>query len=233
MESKITKAILAMLLVVVASISLFFQLTVEVPTLKNAIAEGSVIVPENITITRVLKSEITNGIIQDGVFMVGKTAKIDIPAYTPFASTVIEERLGTELVPEETFSNLVVIPVAVNPLHVPADLKNDDLVNIIVYFPESTVKDQDAFAVGFNVFGKVSNITRDTNNAITKVDILIDKEVAVEISASSSLGDIYIIRNIEDNDIQLEGTTAKDIYLQHFHIEVIEEVPVLIEYGTE
>ena len=89
MQNKIMKLLLAMIAIICTCIAVFFTLTEEVPVLKNSVAAGTVITPENITNRRIVKTAHKNAIREDK-YVVGKVAAIDIPANTPFPLTALD-----------------------------------------------------------------------------------------------------------------------------------------------
>lgn len=127
MQNKIMKLLLAMIATISVGLAVFFTLTVEVPVLKTGIPAGTVIMPDNLTNRRVIKTSVTNA-VKDDKYVVGKVSSIDIPANTPFPMTALD-----------TYSE----PVADNSDH------------IIVFFSDNSVKGEGAFTIGINTIGTI------------------------------------------------------------------------------
>lgn len=226
MQNKILKVILALILTISALAAAFFSVTTEIPVVKSDVAAGDVIVSENIDTIRMLKGNVSDAMISNSLELVGKTARVSISSNKAVLNAQLESKTISE---GETQDDTVVVALPVNPSHVPVDLKQGDSINIIAYFRDGVVEGQKAWAIGFNTPAKVESITKTENNEISRIDIIIEKDMSVEIATSVSLGDIYVVKNVAENNIALQGTTAQDIYLKNFHIQVIEDNPVLVE----
>ena len=210
MQNKIMKLLLAMIATVSVGIAIFLTLTVEVPVLKNSIAAGTVIMPENIINKRIIKTAAGNA-IEDGKYAVGKVAAIDIPANTPFPMAALD----TYSEPVADNNDHVTISVPVDYLHCVNGIKSGDLINIIVFFGKEAVDGEGAFTIGINTIGTVTHVTFE-NGYLAKVDVELPKEDAVRTITAISVGETYIVKNFDENDIRLQGITARDLFLENF-----------------
>lgn len=231
MENKILKLLLSLVLIVSAAAGIYFTLTTPVPVLSGTVAEGAVIKPADIVETRIFKNQLVDTTILHGTELVGKVAKFELPENTPITTGAVEERVGNEIDSETPDADTVVVPVKVDPNNVPADLKTGDIVNVIAYFPTGSLEDVNSFTVGFNEMGTVSKVSSD-ETGIFKVDILMKKAVSTKVMTAVSEGDVYVIRDLQSNDVQLDSVTTKDIYLESFSEQPVE-TPEVIEPTVE
>ena len=210
MQNKIMKLLLAMIATVSVGIAVFFTLTVEVPVLRSGITAGTVIMPDNLTNKRVIKTSVTNA-VKDDKYVVGKVSSIDIPANTPFPMTALD----TYSEPVADNSDHVTISVPVDYLHCVNGIKSGDLINIIVFFSDNSVEGEGAFTIGINTIGTIVHVTYE-NGYLAKVDVELPKEDAVRTITAISVGETYIVKNFDDNDVNLQGITARDLFLENF-----------------
>jgi len=210
MQNKIMKLLLAMIATVSVGIAVFFTLTIEVPVLKTSITAGTVITPDNLTNRRVIKTSVTNA-VKDDKYVVGKVSSIDIPANTPFPMTALD----TYSEPAADNSDHVTISVPVDYLHCVNGIKSGDLVNIIAFFGKEAVDGEGAFTIGINTIGTIVHVTYESGY-LAKVDVELPKEDAVRTITAISVGETYIVKNFDMNDVNLQGITARDLFLENF-----------------
>ena len=210
MQNKIMKLLLALIAIICTCIAVFFTLTEEVPVLKNSVTAGTVITPENITERRILKTTNKNAIKEDK-YAVGKVAAIDIPANTPFPLAALDAYS------EEPVDNKdhIVVSIPVDYLHCVNGIKSGDLVNLIVFFSDNAVEGENAFTIGINTIGTIVHVTYE-NGYLAKVDVELPKEDAIRTVTAISVGETYIVKNFDMNEIKLSGITARDLFLENF-----------------
>lgn len=225
MENKLLKALLVFICTAIAGVLIYFNLTVEIPVFKAPVSSGSTISAEMIEEKRVMKSQITDDFYQSALELVGKNATTDIAAEIPVAKALVEDPVKPSVDIEA--SRVAIVPIPVEAKNIPSDLKKGDLVNILAYFDSSATDDGTAVVVGYTYIATVSNIDYDSNGSVSKIDCIVDKDLATDISASVSMGSIYIIKNEEINDVVLNGATVKDILTKYYRTSsVVEEEPV-------
>lgn len=226
MENKLLKALLVFICTAIAGVMIYFNLTVEIPVFNTTVLSGTTITSNMIDNQRVMKSQISDDFYQSGIDLVGKNTVIDISAGIPIAKNLIEEPVAPAV--EIDSSKVAIVPIPVKPENIPSDLQKGDLVNILAYFDSSVSGDNNAYVIGYDYIATVSNITYDETGKVSKVDCIIEKDLAVDISASVSIGNIYIIKNEDINDVELNGVTVQDLlekyYKNAYQVEEIETI---------
>ena len=221
MQNKILKTVLAVLAILTAGVAIAYELSISVPVLSRDIKKGEVIKAEDISEMRFLKMTISDDVYEKGIDIVGKEAIYNLPSNVPVPyGSLINVVSEKDVEP----SDKVIIAIAVEPNRVPADIKVNDKVNIIAYFSEGTIKDVEAFVYGINEEAIVKNVRLDDSGKINGLDVAIDKELSTKIMTSLALGNVYIIKNETDNDIDIKAITPLDIYNESFagsRVEVI------------
>ena len=221
MQNKILKTVLAVLAILTAGVAIAYELSISVPVLSKDIKKGEVIKAEDISEMRFLKMTISDDVYEKGIDIVGKEAIYNLPSNVPVPyGSLINVVSEKDVEP----SDKVIIAIAVEPNRVPADIKVNDKVNIIAYFSEGTIKDVEAFVYGINEEAIVKNVRLDDSGKINGLDVAIDKELSTKIMTSLALGNVYIIKNETDNDIDIKAITPLDIYNESFagsRVEVI------------
>ena len=220
MQNKIMKLLLALIAIICTCIAVFFTLTEEVPVLKNSVTAGTVITPENITNRRIVKTAHKNAIREDK-YAVGKVAAIDIPANTPFPLAALDAYS------EEPADNKghIVVSVPVDYMHCVNGIKSGDLVNLIIFFSDNAVEGENAFTIGINTIGTIVHVTYE-NGYLAKVDVELPKEDAIRTVTAISVGETYIVKDFDMNEIKLSGITARDLFLENF-LATAEEDPAV------
>lgn len=226
MENKILKVLLVLIVVIMGATAVYFNLTTEVPSLKTELKDGSIVLATDIEDTRMLKSQIPSNTFADGKEMVGKEVQGTIAAGIPVLKEQLKDIEKPSAVSDEV---IAIVPIPVDSTHVPSKIKEGDLVNVIVFFAENEKIAQEAFAIGYDYIATVNRITKDADGNIVRVDIVCDKELAVDLAASISLGDVFIIQNEDINDIELKGTTAKDLFEKYYKRDQGEIVDIETE----
>lgn len=221
MQNKILKTVLAVLAILTAGVAIAYELSVSIPVLTNDIKKGEIIKAEDINEMRFLKMTISDDVYEKGIDIVGKEAIYNLPSNVPVPyGSLINVVSEKDVEP----SDKVVIAIAVESNRVPADIKVNDKVNIVTYFGEGTIKDTEAFVYGINEEAIVKNIRLDDSQKISGLDVAIDKKLSTKVMTSLALGNVYIIKNETDNDIEMEAITPVDIYNESFasrNVEVI------------
>ena len=221
MQNKILKTVLAVLAILTAGVAIAYELSISVPVLSRDIKKGEVIKAEDISEMRFLKMTISDDVYEKGIDIVGKEAIYNLPSNVPVPyGSLINVVSEKDVEP----SDKVVIAIAVESNRVPADIKVNDKVNIVTYFGEGTIKDTEAFVYGINVEAIVKNVRLDDSQKISGLDVAIDKKLSTKVMTSLALGNVYIIKNETDNDIEMEAITPVDIYNESFasrNVEVI------------
>ena len=221
MQNKILKTVLAVLAILTAGVAIAYELSVSIPVLTNDIKKGEIIKAEDINEMRFLKMTISDDVYEKGIDIVGKEAIYNLPSNVPVPyGSLINVVSEKDVEP----SDKVVIAIAVESNRVPADIKVNDKVNIVTYFGEGTIKDTEAFVYGINEEAIVKNVRLDDSGKINGLDVAIDKELSTKIMTSLALGNVYIIKNETDNDIDMDAITPVDIYNESFasrNVEVI------------
>ena len=221
MQNKILKTVLAVLAILTAGVAIAYELSISVPVLSKDIKKGEVIKAEDISEMRFLKMTISDDVYEKGIDIVGKEAIYNLPSNVPVPyGSLINVVSEKDVEP----SDKVIIAIAVEPNRVPADIKVNDKVNIIAYFSEGTIKDVEAFVYGINEEAIVKNVRLDDSGKINGLDVAIDKELSTKVMTSLALGNVYIIKNETDNDIDIKAITPLDIYNESFasrNVEVI------------
>ena len=221
MQNKFLKILLALIAVAAAGTALYFQLSTEVPVLKNDIKAGQVLEAKDIDEVRFMKMSLPEGTYEKGIDMVGKETAYNVPAGVPVPTAALKKVIKAEdIIP----SDEAIVPVQISFERAPSDLKENDRINILAYFQAGVVQDAPAFLIGIDEQATVKTVKKDETGHIIGVDISVKKNLAPEIAASVSMGNIYIIKNVTDNDISLPGTTGKDIYDSNFsngEVEII------------
>ena len=64
------------------------------------------------------------------------------------------------------------------------------------------------------------------NGYLAKVDVELPKEDAIRTVTAISVGETYIVKNFDMNEIKLSGITARDLFLENF-LATAEEVQVV------
>ncbi|MDO4500682.1 MAG: SAF domain-containing protein [Erysipelotrichaceae bacterium] len=222
MQNKLFKIFLSLIVVLAAGCAIYLESTAEVPVLNKEVAVGDVIKPGDISMTRMAKSSIPDGIVHNAIELVGKEAVYKLPADTVIPENSIIEKVSKEnVIP----SDEVIVSIETQYQRVPSDLKENDEINIIAYFDAGKVQDAPAFLIGINENATVKFVRKDDTGHIGGIDVSIRKDVAPKIAASNAMGQIYIVKNITDNNINLNATTLRDIYDEAFSIGTVYEVP--------
>lgn len=221
MQNKILKTVLAVLAILTAGVAIAYELSISVPVLSSDIKKGEVIKAEDISEMRFLKMTISDDVYEKSIDIVGKEAIYNLPSNVPVPyGSLINVVSEKDVEP----SDKVIIAIAVEPNRVPVDIKVNDKVNIITYFSEGTIKDVEAFVYGINEEACVKNVRLDDSGKINGLDVAIDKELSTKVMTSLALGNVYIIKNETDNDIDIKAITPLDIYNESFasrNVEVI------------
>lgn len=213
MQNKILKTVLAVLAILTAGVAIAYELSISVPVLSRDIKKGEVIKAEDISEMRFLKMTISDDVYEKGIDIVGKEAIYNLPSNVPVPyGSLINVVSEKDVVP----SDKVIIAIAVESNRVPADIKVNDKVNIITYFSEGIIKDVEAFVYGINEEACVKNVRLDDSGKINGLDVAIDKELSTKVMTSLALGNVYIIKNETDNDIDIKAITPLDIYNESF-----------------
>lgn len=226
MENKLLKTLLVIICSAICGVLIYFNLTIEVPMFKTTMASGDVITSEMVTTKRIFKSEFTDDFYSNGLDLIGKSVVSDVAPNIPVAKALTQAPVKPAV--DVDNSKVAIVPVSVRPENVPANLKTGDLINILASF-DGGVVDGEAFVIGYSYIATVSNITYDESGGVSKIDCIVDKELAVDISASVALGNIYIIKNEDINDVELSGTTARDLLNKYYNLSEKNEEPTTEE----
>ena len=167
-----------------------------------------------------MKSQITDDFYQSGMDLIGKNTTVDIAANIPVAKALTEEPVKPSV--DIDNSKVAIVPIPVKPENIPSDLKKGDLVNVLVYF-DSSVADGDAFVIGYNYIATVSDIITDDTGKVSKIDCIFEKSMATDISASVSMGTIYIIKNEDINSVELNGATVRELFNKYYNSSAVVE----------
>ena len=220
MENKILKLLLVFICTIVAGTMIYFNLTVEIPVFKTAVSSGTTITADMVGSERIMKSQITDDFYQSGMDLIGKSTTVDIAANIPVAKALTEEPVKPSV--DIDNSKVAIVPIPVKPENIPSDLKKGDLVNVLVYF-DSSVADGDAFVIGYNYIATVSDIIYDESGKVSKIDCIFEKSMATDISASVSMGTIYIIKNEDINSVELNGATVRELFNKYYNSSAVVE----------
>lgn len=220
MQNKMLKAILGVMSICIVAVILFMQLTVQVPVLNADAKAGDIIPASQISNAKVFKWDVKDDVILKATDIVKNTATRAISKNTLITKDMVKEESVEQIYDD---MNMVVIPLPVNALNIPEDIKEGDMINVLVYFEvdskDSAMAGISNFVAGFNETGVIEGVSKDANGLINKVDVKVNKDMASELINAASQGQIYIIRNYAENDVELLGSTLKDIYLKNFHVD--------------
>ena len=95
----------------------------------------------------------------------------------------------------------------------------------LAVFSDNAVEGENAFTIGINTIGIIVHVTYE-NGYLAKVDVELPKEDAVRTVTAISVGETYIVKNFDMNEIKLSGITARDLFLENF-LATAEEVQVV------
>ena len=79
--------------------------------------------------------------------------------------------------------------------------------------------------IGINTIGTIVHVTYE-NGYLAKVDVELPKEDVIRTVTAISVGETYIVKNFDMNEIKLSGITARDLFLENF-LATAEEDPAV------
>lgn len=219
MQNKILKIILTIMSLALLLIGVMFTITIEVPITSKELPNNYEIKASDITTKRVLKNSINNETYVNALDVLGKQTNVHLDLGSVFTYSNISNKVQS--VVNEDSDSLVTMPLAIDPTHAPDALQKGDIINLLFYFSPNVINDDnEAFAIGFNYIATVNSVLHDSDGYICKVDVLVSKDIAVDIATSTSLGQLFIIKNSEINNINLKGASASDILAKYYTAEI-------------
>jgi hypothetical protein len=213
MINKLIKIFLIMVAIFAGTFGVVFTVTQEVPVLNKSVEAGYVIKASDIATVRKIKTDIPNNVFTNALEMIGKEANIDLEANTLIKTVLLSERKEEQTTVIN--DNRVTIPIQVDSFKVPSDLAVGAKVNILIYFDKTASASDQEFSFCFADPVYVSSITKDTEGKIIKVDVTANKATSTEIVIASSLGDVFMITNLGNNNNCAAGATPTTLYSKY------------------
>lgn len=219
MQNKILKIILTIMSLALLLVGVMLTITIEIPVTSKELPNNYEIKATDITTKRVFKNSIDKETYINALDVLGKQTNVHLDYGSTFTYSNIASKVQS-IVNDDTDS-LVTMPLAIDPTHAPDALQKGDIINLLFYFSPNVINDDnEAFAIGFNYIATVNSVLRDSDGYICKVDVLVSKDIAVDIATSTSLGQLFIIKNSEINNINLKGSSASDILAKYYTAEI-------------
>lgn len=197
MQNKILKFMLTLVLLICAMVAGYFTLTEEVPIAAYTIPEGTTIVSNYITSTRMWKWKIEDKVITNSNDLIAKTSLYEIVATSPFYEETVGERAGDEIISID-YTNRAIVSIPVSNANIPSDIKVGDSISIISIFDEINGVINEKTGLIYDCNAIVYEVVKNESGVVSKLDLTVDKdkanEVAVGINSSSQL---FVIRNVD------------------------------------
>lgn len=215
MFKKILFAVVAMLLIGVASFQLAF---VEIPIAATDILNGNTITTNDVKLQKFLFSDVPQNAIKDINLIVGQMASANITKDGVFMPYLLAQSDDN---PTTTPSNLdkdsILVSLIVKPENVPNSLRTGDKVKIIAFYGTGEATTKPAFTISFPHLATVHGLKKDELGGLVGVDVVTHFSIDTEIILASLKGTIALAKVHPDANSTPDGSDVDSQHNQYFY----------------